>query len=48
MMQNIFIGVFGVIAFGAGIWGWRLANGDTTENTPENEMVQEKGIDKKK
>jgi hypothetical protein len=48
MMQNIFIGVFAVIAFGAGIWGWRLANEDTTENIPENEMVQEKGTDKEK
>jgi hypothetical protein len=48
MMQNIFIGVFAVIAFGAGIWGWRLGNGDSTENIPENEIVQEKETGKEK
>jgi hypothetical protein len=46
MMQNIFIGVFAVIAFGAGIWAWWFGNGDVSENIPENEMIQEKETDK--
>lgn len=46
MMESIFLGVLIVVAFGAGIWAWRLSNGTIedvkksteTENTDKNNV----------
>lgn len=40
MVQNIFVGILGLIAVAAGIWVWRVDHGGSFENSEKQDTEQ--------
>ena len=45
MFSNILVAIMSVIAIAAGIWGWWLENGGSSEDSKKDDVIKDNDIE---